>query len=85
MLLLPLVFLSLTAPKIEYYHSIQKINDRLVDRTAREAIDNPERQALRAQEKADKEFVKTVSSSESLLNAHNALLRSNKGGKIRKL
>jgi uncharacterized protein with PIN domain len=56
-----------------------------VDRAARAAIDNPERQAARVQAKLDKAFVKTVSSTESLLNAHNSLLRSNKGGKIRKL
>ena len=62
------------APKIEYYHATQKTNDEEVARTARGVIDTAEREAYRQKLKDAQWFTKTVSSTQSLLNAHNALV-----------
>lgn len=61
---------KLTAPKVEYYHEIQKTNDRQVDRTARAIIETPERIALRKQKADDKIFTKTVEEATALYNTH---------------
>jgi len=64
---------KLNAPKIEYYHAIQKTDDKEVDRTARAIIDNPTRVAYRKRVADDKKFQKTVSSASALLRSHNKM------------
>lgn len=72
---------TLTAPKIEYYHEVQNIDGKEVDRTARAIIDTPERAAYRQRVKDDIRYAKTVSSATSLKKTTDAFLPKKKAGK----
>lgn len=66
------MFACAAAPKIEYYHEIQKTVDREVDLAARAVIKNPERDAWLKQQKDDIKFAKAVSEATSTLHAAEA-------------
>lgn len=64
---------KLNEPNVAYYHAIQKIDGRLVDKVARPLIDNPTRKAARIAQKQHDRFINTVASATALKTRHDSL------------
>jgi len=73
---------KLKGDNVEYYHSIQKFNDKKVDETARNVITNAKRRAHVANLKSNKRFEKLVSLAKVSRSAADKIQNAGKPKKV---